>query len=529
MPPQNSNNQGDGQPIITDNNPLIKRLAVLLIVLVAIGVASGGYFLMRKKVLPQQTPQTETPSSIGNNAVDGNGNGETKANNPSKYYKVASSTVYYQNQEVVGADTSTFQELADRWAKDKSYVYWEGQKQRYLDPATAKVFPSVYVIDKAGVWVYGTGYYMTVDKTDADPSTFSVISHGYGKDSKSIYYFAQKIANADVLSFTILRGANYPSSEMLVSSWYAKDKNSVYYRSSVIPNADVQSFVFLGSEYAKDKNEVYYEGKTLANADADSFALADGYAKDKNHIFYGDKILNIEIDPASFMVVGGGAIRDNKRVYFRDYYEDKYNLASGVDAPTFQYVGTCASAEKSSGSYFKDKNRIFIQNFSEGNPINPVNSIDVLSFQYLGDYGVAEGMPYSVSYAKDKNVVYHSCGKILVSADVSTFSDLKDGYAKDKNKVWYLADIISGADVATFQSLGEGYTKDRARAYFAGSVIEKADAGTFIVVKENITADEYGSVYAKDKNNVYSGTEVIEGANPENCTVESIKNCNPNP
>jgi len=518
IPPQNLNN-----PVVSSNNPLTKRLTILLLVLVIAGIGSGTYFLT-KKASPEQVinPQTEN-TSAGDDKI-----GNTNVVSGWKYYRVSNNIAYFQNREIVGADASTFQELGDRWAKDKSTVYQEGQKQTYLDSATVKVFPYVYVVDKAGVWVYGTGYYMRVDKTDADPVTFSVISHGYGKDKNNVYYFAQKIVTADVQSFTPLRGANYPSSEGLASSWYAKDKNAVYYRSDVIQNADVQSFAFLGDEYAKDKNKVYYEGKILANADASSFALADGYAKDKSHVFFGDKMLTIEIDPASFAVVGGGAIKDSKRVYFRNYYEDKYDLATGVDAPSFQHVGTCASVEKSSGSYFKDKNHVFTQNFSEGNPVNPVNQIDILSFQYFGDYGVAEGMPYSVSYAKDKNNIYRSCGEILNGADTTTFTDLKDGYAKDNSKVWYLADIISGADVATFQSLEGGYAKDKLHAYFASAVIEKADVATFITVKENVATNEYSNVYAKDKNYVYSGSEIVEGVNPASCTVESIENCSLN-
>lgn len=271
----------------------------------------------------------------------------------------------------------------------------------------------------------------------------------------------------------------------------------------MIQNADVQSFVSLGNKYAKDKNKVYYEGKILADADPNSFTLVDHYAKDMKHVFYDDKILNaeIDIDPSYFVVVGGGAIKDDRRVYFRNYYKDSYDLVIRADAPTFQFVGTCASFEKSSRSYFKDKNSVFTQKISEGNPLNPVSQIDISSFHFFGIYGVAEGVPYySVSYAKDKNNIYSSCGEILDGADVASFADLKDGYVKDKNKVWYLADIISGADVATFT-----------------------------IVRENVAADEYGSVYAKDKSNVYFGSEIIEGVNPASCTIESIENCSPNP
>lgn len=389
-----------------------------------------------------------------------------------KYYRVSDGMVYYQNKKIADADPATFQELEDGWARDRNAVYEEGYKKAFLNPATVHVFPHVYIMDKTAVWVYGTGYYLRVEKTDADPTTFTVISHGYGKDKNNVYYFAQKIANADVQSFTPLRDAAHSSAEGSASSWYAKDIHSAYYRSTVIQNADVQSFVFLGGEYAKDSRTVYYEGNPIANADAGTFALVGQYAKDKNHVFYGGKMLALEINPASFAVVGGVALKDNMRVYFRNYYKNTYDLVSGVDASTFQYVGACASVEKSGGSYFKDKNHVFIQNFSDSNPLSPVNQVDVSSFQYLGNYNVAAGMPYSVSYAKDKNTVYHSCGEPLAGANVSAFMDLKNGYAKDKSNVWYLAQVIAGADASTFQSTGKGYAKDKNHVYFAGKITD---------------------------------------------------------
>lgn len=525
LSPKNLINQGDEKSVILGNNLLANKISIFLFVLVVVSIASGAYFLTKKLIMEQLTSsQTETLSSTNGGEIE-----DINVVSDWEYYRVNNNVVYFQDMEIVGADAPTFQELGYMWAKDKNAVYQEGQKQAYLDPSTVKVFPDVYVTDKDGVWVYATGYYMRVDRTDADPATFSVIGYGYAKDKNNIYYFAQKIVNAELQSFTLLRGENYPSLEGLASDWYAKDKNNVYYRSVVIPDADVHTFVFLGNEYAKDNNKVYYEGKILENADANTFSLVDdGYAKDKSHVFYGDKMLTIEIEPASFEVVGGRAIKDSRRVYFQNYYEDRYDLATGVDALSFQHVGTCASVEISNGSYFKDKNHVFIQNFSAGNPVNSINQIDISSFQYLGNYSVAEGLPYSVSYSKDKSNVYYSCGEVLNNADVTSFTDLKDGYAKDKNKVWYLADVIDVADAITFQSIGEGYARDKTHVYFVGDFIENVDVATFTLVKGDVDINEYGSVYAKDKNYVYSGGEIVEGVSPTSCTAESIKNCNPN-
>lgn len=191
----------------------------------------------------------------------------------------------------------------------------------------------------------------------------------------------------------------------------------------------------------------------------------------------------------------------------------KNKVVSETDISSPEKIGQCGSVEKSSTSYFKDKNTIFVGN-------EAIKSIDVQSFEYLGSYTVLEGLPYSVSYAKDKNVVYYSCGKILNNADTLTFTDLKNGYAKDKNSVWYLAEIISGADTITFHLLGsEGYAKDKNNVYF-GSVIEKADTETFTTVQGG---DGQGGVYAKDKNNVYIRGEILRGLDPKTFTKDSLK------
>ncbi|MBI2451241.1 MAG: DKNYY domain-containing protein [Parcubacteria group bacterium] len=292
--------------------------------------------------------------------------------------------------------------------------------------------------------------------------------------------------------------------------------NIVYYHDLKVEGADVSTFQELKDEYAKDKNTFYYKSKAINNIDANSFVLVgNGFAKDKNHVFFGNEILNIEIDPAFFVAIDRRAIKDNKRVYFRPYGKNKYNLVVNADAQTFQYIGTCGPLEISYGNYYKDKNHIFVENES-------VNYIDVLSFQYLGGYGADEGGRLDfISYAKDKNAIYYLCGEILKDADKITFAYLQDGYAKDKNKVWYYADIISEADVSTFQSLGNRYAKDKLRVYFDGIILEEADISTFI----NVGDDGHGFIYAKDKNHVYNRSQIMEGVNPANCTVEFIEKC----
>lgn len=255
--------------------------------------------------------------------------------------------------------------------------------------------------------------------------------------------------------------------------------------------------------YAKDKNKVYYNGEILTNADADSFAQINdrsGYAKDKNNIFLHGKILNIEIDRAS-LVIMFGAIKDSRHVYIEDY-DGNLDLASDIDAPTFQHVGTSCEVIRSSDiEYYKDKYRVYVvaANTNDGPNYKSIDSVDVSSFHIL-----QTGSLSNASYAKDKNVVYSSC----------------------------YGNILKEADPATFQILGKKYARDKSHMYYRDRIINGADMSTFVIISG--TRDEWDQrmeSFSKDKNNVYQFGEKVEGVNPENCTTEATgfrEACNPN-
>ena len=59
-------------------------------------------------------------------------------------------------------------------------------------------------------------------------------------------------------------------------------------------------------------------------------------------------------------------------------------------------------------------------------------------------------------------------------------------------------------------------SKDKNHVYYENRTLGDADPDTFEALNED---------YAKDKNNVYNYGEIIEGANPVNCTVENLDGC----
>lgn len=112
-------------------------------------------------------------------------------------------------------------------------------------------------------------------------------------------------------------------------------------------------------------------------------------------------------------------------------------------------------------------------------------------------------------YRKDNGVVYYehwnesngTISTVVEDVDYSTFIELDDVYAKDKNKVYIWASAIPGADPKTFKVLSENYSLDMSYVYYNGMKIIGADPRTFSLI------DEYR--YARDKFNVYESGKTI--------------------
>ncbi|EKE29012.1 MAG: hypothetical protein ACD_2C00249G0002 [uncultured bacterium (gcode 4)] len=117
----------------------------------------------------------------------------------------------------------------------------------------------------------------------------------------------------------------------------------------------------------------------------------------------------------------------------------------------------------------------------------------------------------SENYYKDKDYAYCELGisKITLEwADVNTFIALDDTYAKDKNQVYYLCDVIPNANSETFKIFNEA--KDY-KMRITKIAPEWYNIGTTV-----------NAVYSKDKNQVYFLWNKISWANSE--TFKSLWN-----
>ncbi|MCP1226549.1 DKNYY domain-containing protein [Sebaldella sp. S0638] len=149
-------------------------------------------------------------------------------------------SVYYEGNEVKGADISTFEKLNTNYYRDKSHIYYMGNKIKDVDILSFELL--------------------------IDPER----SYTYFRDKKHVFFSGRKLEKSDPLTFQFLNDG------------YAKDKNYVYYR---------------GNIYLKK------HGKRKYKADTKTFkVLEKGYAVDKKNVYYGYYNRRKEIDPKTFVV-----------------------------------------------------------------------------------------------------------------------------------------------------------------------------------------------------------------------------------
>ncbi|BBM52608.1 hypothetical protein JMUB3935_1587 [Leptotrichia trevisanii] len=201
------------------------------------------------------------------------------------------------------------------------------------------------------------------------------------------------------------------------------------------------------AEYVKRNNEIYYK-----------------FSKEDET---GFKVENVDLN--TFKILNDKYAKDDKSIYFlgNKSFED-------VDIKTFEVMPQY---------YSKDKNNVY-------RPINEwireINGANPKTIKVLNQY-----------YSKDDKNVFYDSDKIL-NADVNSFVvlDKENGYAKDKNLVYYFGKKIEGANPKTFEIISDGmYSKDDKNVYATVDIIKGADPQTFRRIPE--------TNYARDKNTLY--------------------------
>lgn len=291
----------------------------------------------------------------------------------------------------------------------------------------------------------------------------------YIRDSKNIYWHDNAYSHG-----TFLVSADYPTFEVANLDWMiAKDKSHVFLAGDILPNVDSKTAQIF-SEYIKDKNSVYIV--TYASSCSKGSKQIAIRAGTPDLVGCLNQVQTA--DTLTFVSLGHGYFKDNKKVYFTTY--DAIHEIARADANSFLF-------------------------FASNLPSNGVDDNDYYGF-----------------YAKDRNDVYYK-DRIVVGADVSfsllhTPSGKNSGYAKDKRYIYnaFTAEMLKGTDVTTFVVLNNGYAKDRYHVYAwnpdvlldgiftTGTILENADPLTFQTVSGNSKHD------AKDAKYYYLEARVVK-------------------
>jgi len=108
--------------------------------------------------------------------------------------------VFYQMNEVEGADVKSYQLLDKQYTKDTHKVYREGQAMEGADPASFRVLDQHYTLD------HQQCYYDLQAIPTADPATFQLVDEFYAKDARSVFISEKRIEGADPATFRVLNG-----------------------------------------------------------------------------------------------------------------------------------------------------------------------------------------------------------------------------------------------------------------------------------------------------------------------------------
>ncbi|OHA58502.1 MAG: hypothetical protein A2571_01865 [Candidatus Vogelbacteria bacterium RIFOXYD1_FULL_44_32] len=223
-----------------------------------------------------------------------------------------------------------------------------------------------------------------------------------------------------------------------------------------------------------------------------------------------------------------------KTIVFEDEYQLNGNILSyrdwdgGAtttikirDPKTLTYIGD---------GYFKDKNSVYsttayyYQKDSKNSPtrikgIVPDMDPETFTIYYSPKEIPPKGGSYYIRENDKISVIinfYETFKHPLPEADTKTFELIKWPYAKDKNKVFYQAEVVVGADPNTFQPVSNySYFRDKTGIYFEGKKVENANPNEFYEKKFPGSSLLFGL----DKTNVYFENQKLIGINPSTMTL----------
>jgi hypothetical protein len=234
-------------------------------------------------------------------------------------------------------------------------------------------------------------------------------------------------------------------------------------------------------------NDFYLQ---LKNADTKTFyPLNSVYSKDKNNVYFYSR--EIPADATTFKVINELFAQDKNGIWYNG------RIAKIEHLNTFEVI---KSSKKNEFHFAKDQFNVYgnatvkMDKFSGyADLLLPLKNSDPTTFTEINDV-----------WAKDKNNVYWF-GKIYKNADAKTFEKISEppltwvDYARDKNNV-YIANgqtFKKGLQGKSFELINEFWAKDNFVVYCVKTarVMKSIDVKTFKVLDEKGKAEDKNFIY----------------------------------
>ena len=308
-------------------------------------------------------------------------------------------------------------------------------------------------------------FYATTTLEGADPRTFNVHpSTRYGMDAKAAFFFGKKILGADLGSFVLINNDSRPYEYRD----FAKDKTRVYYQGEVVEGLNPDVFSQGG----------IISGRVVANQGGDDQVVLQG-----NYLIWRNGLLRIE-EPSTLEYIGLGIFRDSKKLYSTGFISKHYETGFGVT------------------------------------DLNPAESI---SFLYSPD-GAAE-------YLINGNKVYALVSEMspfwlepVEGADAVSFKLLTNGYAKDKNSIFFDDKKLEGASVIDFTT--KEVLDDRLTLGFSGDKVYWRDLLLEGVDPSSLRAESGGTII-RDDDTVWFSSGNCDFGNYRKGSIDEIPDYTP--
>ncbi len=250
----------------------------------------------------------------------------------------------------------------------------------------------------------------------------------------------------------------------LPSDQYQKKEGKWYWHKYECKGADPGTFTPCNNAWAFDEHGVFRQDKRLRSKHPnDCRVLNLLFAKDREHVYYIEGVAHAVANVDGFRVLDPG------RYLREDGSERRFGFAT-------------------------DDQFVYSHEFFSGKP-KILKGADVATFRRL-----------AFGFAKDASRAWHESFRIK-KADPSTFEPITWVYSRDAKHVYFCESPLEGADPTHFQLLADVYCTDGRSVYCQRGRLEHADPASFRMIDHLLMS--------RDREHVYSGEELIVGANPD--------------